>query len=147
MRAVGRYLGIDVGTKTLGLAISDDAGRIAFPLTVIRRAGIRRDLEQLAEWLEGREVTDAVVGLPLNLDGTPGKMCPEADFVAQAVAERFGLAIHRQDERMTTVDAERTMIEADVSRRRRRQVVDKIAAALILQAFLDGAGTKDEGTR
>lgn len=135
---MGRFLGIDVGSKTLGLAISDDAGSIALPVTVIRRTGrLGRDLDELEQWLEGRDVTDVVVGLPLNLDGTPGQMAEEAKGVGNAIAKRFGLAVHRWDERMTTVSAERVLLEADVSRRKRKQVIDQIAATLILQAFLD----------
>ncbi len=134
---MGRILGIDVGTRTLGLAVSDDGNTVALPLTVVRRAGLARDLAAVAEWLDGRDVTDVVIGMPLNLDGTPGKLAEEVRAVGRAVAERFGLALHEWDERMTTVAAERALLEADLSRRRRKQVVDKVAATLILQGFLD----------
>jgi len=138
---VGQVLGIDVGTKTLGLAVSDDAQRVAMPLTVIRRAGWTRDLAALAAIVEGRAITEAVVGLPLNLDGSPGAMSAEADRIVAAL-EGLGLVVHREDERLTTVDAERMLIEADLSRRRRRQVVDKIAATYILQDYLDRAAAR-----
>ena len=134
---MGRILGMDVGTRRLGLAISDDVLVVALPLAVVRRAGLARDLDALARWLEGRDVTDVVVGLPLNLDGSPGKFAAEAQALGRKVAERFGLELHFWDERMTTVAAERALLEADVSRRRRRAVVDKVAATLILQGFLD----------
>ena len=134
---MGRILCIDVGTRTLGLAVSDDAQSVALALGVIRRAGLARDLAALAAYLAERAVTDVVIGLPLHLDGSPGQMSAECDAVGAAVAERFGLALHRFDERMTTVAAERALLEADLSRKRRREVIDKVAATLILQAFLD----------
>lgn len=138
---MGQVLGIDVGTKTLGLAVSDDAQRVAMPLSVIRRAGMARDLAALAAIVEGRGIAEAVVGLPLNLDGSPGAMTAEADRIVAAL-ERMGLVVHREDERLTTVDAERMLLEADLSRRRRRQVVDKIAATYILQDYLDRAARR-----
>ncbi len=138
---MGQVLGIDVGTRTLGLAVSDDAQRVALPLTVIRRAGMARDLAALATIVEGRGICEAVVGLPLNLDGSPGAMTAEADRIVGAL-ERMGLVVHREDERLTTVDAERMLIESDLSRRRRKQVVDKIAATYILQDYLDRAARR-----
>ncbi len=148
---MGRFLGVDVGTKTLGLAVSDEDGTVALPIGVIRRAGLRRDLAALADYMDGRDITDVVIGLPLNLDGSPGALSAEAETVGAALVERFGVAIHRWDERMTTVAAERALLEADLSRRRRKQVVDKVAATLILQGFLDhrratGAARADRGT-
>jgi putative Holliday junction resolvase len=141
---VGQVLGIDVGTKTLGLAVSDDAQRVAMPLTVIRRAGLARDLAALRTIVEERGIAEAVVGLPLNLDGTLGAMTAEADRIAAAL-EGMGLVVHREDERLTTVDAERMLIEADLSRRRRKQVVDKIAATYILQDYLDRSAARGDG--
>ncbi len=111
------------------------------PLSVIRRAGMARDLAALAAIVEGRGIAEAVVGLPLNLDGSPGAMTAEADRIVAAL-ERMGLVVHREDERLTTVDAERMLLEADLSRRRRRQVVDKIAATYILQDYLDRAARR-----
>ncbi len=142
---MSQVLGVDVGTKTLGLAVSDDARRVAMPLTVIRRAGMARDVTALRAIVEGRGIREAVVGLPLNLDGSPGAMSAEADRIVAAL-EGMGLVVHREDERLTTVDAERMLIEADLSRRRRRQVVDKIAATYILQDWLDrGPGIGERG--
>jgi putative Holliday junction resolvase len=134
---MGRFLAIDVGTRTLGLAISDQACSIALPLTVVRRTKFERDLAELGQWIDGRDVTDVVVGLPLNMDGSDGAMSVECVRVGLAVAERFGLRLHRWDERLSTVAAERALLEGDVSRKRRREVIDKIAATLFLQAFLD----------
>ncbi len=134
---MGRILGIDVGTRTLGLALSDETGTVALPFQVLRRGGLRRDLERLAAIVADRGVTEAVVGLPLEMAGGRGAMADEADVVAEALASRCAIPVHRWDERLTTVAAERMLIEADVSRKRRKQVVDKIAAALILQGWLD----------
>jgi len=134
---MGRILGIDVGTKTLGLAISDETGTVALPLEVIRRAGMRRDIERLAAIVAERGVTAAVIGLPLEMSGERGAMADEAEAVADALAARCRIPVHRWDERLTTVAAERMLIRADVSRKRRKQVVDKIAATLILQGWLD----------
>ncbi|MBP7147116.1 MAG: Holliday junction resolvase RuvX [Acidobacteria bacterium] len=134
---MGRILGIDVGTRTLGLAISDEGQRFALPLTTLRRAGLERDLRQLEELVREREVVEAVVGLPLNLDGSPGAMEGEADLVAGELGRRCAIPVQRWDERLTTVAAERALLEADMSRRKRKLLVDKVAATLILQAFLD----------
>lgn len=134
---MGRILGIDFGTRTLGLAVSDDSLTVSLPLTVIRRTTLERDLAELADWMEGRTITALVIGVPYNLDGSPGKLQADALAFGALVAERFGLELHPWDERMTTVAAERALLEADLSRRRRKQVIDKVAATLILQAYLD----------
>lgn len=134
---MGRILAIDVGTKTLGLALSDEGGTVGMPLTTLRRAGRRRDLARLEELVRERDVSEIVVGLPLEMDGSPGAMSAEADRLCAELEERLGLVVHRWDERLTTAEAERLLLAADVSRGRRRKVVDKLAASLILQGFLD----------
>lgn len=134
---MGRVLAIDVGTKTLGLALSDEGGTIGMPLETIRRAGRRRDFARLSEIVEERGVTEIVVGLPLALDGSPGEMTAEVDKMCAEIESRLPVTVHRWDERLTTAEAERVLLSADVSRKRRRQVIDKLAASLILQSFLD----------
>jgi putative Holliday junction resolvase len=134
---MSRVLAVDVGSKTLGLALSDESATVGMPLTTLERRGLRRDIERLREIAETREVAEVVVGLPLNLDGSPGAMSGEADRIAGAIESELGLSVQRWDERLTTVAAERVLLEADVSRRGRRKVIDKLAAALILQGFLD----------
>ena len=134
---MAQVLGIDVGTRTLGLAISDELQRVAMPLTTLRRRNIRGDLAALREIVEDRGVREAVVGLPPQLDGARGPMSEEADRVARRIEGDLGLLVHRWDERMSTVSAERVLLQADVSRRRRRQVIDKLAATIFLQAWLD----------
>jgi putative Holliday junction resolvase len=132
-------LAIDVGTKTLGLAVSDPGRTVALPLGTIRRRGLGRDIEELARIVEERDIGEVVVGLPLNMDGTPGAMSGEVEAVAERLAARCGVVTHRWDERLTTAQVERMLIQGDVSRRRRKQVVDKLAATVILQAYLDAA--------
>lgn len=129
-------LGIDVGTKTLGLAVSDESETIAFTLRTVTRKNMTRDLKEISSEIDDRGGREIVVGLPLNLDGTPGVMSDEADRLVQVLTVR-GYVVHRWDERMSTVSAERALLEGDISRKRRKEVIDKVAAALVLQAFLD----------
>ncbi len=133
---MARTLGLDVGTKTIGVAVADEGGTVAFPVTTIKRVGMKRDVAALLEIAEDRGADEAVVGLPLNLDGTPGEMAPEAKVVAQRL-EAEGFRVYLWDERMSTVSAERALLEGDVSRKKRKKVIDKVAATLILQAWLD----------
>ena len=136
MPAMARTLGLDVGTRTIGVAVADEGGTVAFPVTTVRRVGLRRDLAALMEIAEDRGSDEVVVGLPLNLDGTPGEMAAEAQVIAERL-EAEGLRVHLWDERMTTVSAERALLEGDVSRKKRKTVIDKVAATLILQGWLD----------
>ena len=133
---MARTLGLDVGTRTIGVAVADEGGTVAFPVTTVRRVGLRRDLAALMEIAEDRGSDEVVVGLPLNLDGTPGEMAAEAQVIAERL-EAEGLRVHLWDERMTTVSAERALLEGDVSRKKRKTVIDKVAATLILQGWLD----------
>lgn len=132
-----RSFGLDVGTKTIGVAISDALGFTAQPVTTIRRSNIRADLTELRRLAEHHGVEHAVVGLPLNMDGSEGPSAADARRLGDAVARTLGIPVEYWDERLTTVAANRVMIEADVSRARRRAVVDQIAACLILQGWLD----------
>ena len=134
--AMARVMGIDVGSRTLGVAVSDEGGTVAFPVTVVRRVGLRRDIAALVELARGRDADTFVIGMPFELDGRDGPLAAEARVVGRKLEEEgFHVAFH--DERMSTVAAERALLEADMSRRRRRRVIDKVAAALILQAWLD----------
>ena len=135
-----RALGLDVGSKTIGVAISDELGIAAHPVETLARQGTAADVAALAALVAEREVEHVVVGWPLELDGKVG---PRAKRVAVLIdALRAALAeaveIHRWDERFSTVAVERILIDADVSRRRRKEVVDQQAAAYILQGWLDG---------
>lgn len=122
----------------IGLALSDPLGVTAQPAGVLRRSSLARDLASLADYIRTHEVERVVIGYPRRLSGEAG---PEAAR-AEAFARRLGAALDRipidlWDERLTTAEAQRTLVEADVSRRRRREVVDAMAAALILQGWMD----------
>jgi putative Holliday junction resolvase len=134
----GRILGIDLGEVRIGLALSDPAGIFAQPIEPLVRRGERKDLDALARLVGEHEVTGAVVGLPLLLSGARGPKAVAAREFAERLARRLAtVPVELWDERLTTVEAERTMIAADVDRRRRRQSLDSVAAALILSSFLD----------
>ena len=132
-----RTMGLDYGDKTIGVAVSDLLGLTAQGIEVIRRASPQHDLDHLRRLIGEYEVTEIVVGLPKNMNGSTGprgELCQE--FAAQ-LTETFNLPVRLWDERLTTVSATRTLLEADVSRKKRKQVVDKIAAVLILQGYMD----------
>lgn len=132
-----RIGGLDVGDKTIGVALSDELGWMASGLEVIRRRALEGDLARLGEIARQYGVELWVVGMPRNMNGTYG---PRADLTRQfieALRDRVGLPVETWDERLTTVAAERVLLEADVSRAKRRKVIDKMAAAVILQGYLD----------
>jgi putative Holliday junction resolvase len=132
-----RLIGIDVGSKTLGLALSDATRSIASGLVTLRRSRLADDLRQLLDLIEKHGVGGFVVGLPLNLDGSEGPRAQATRAFARNLAKATPLPVLYWDERLTTVAAERALLEADLSRRRRAEVVDKVAATLILQGALD----------
>jgi len=132
-----RSFGLDVGSRTVGVAVSDALGVTAQPVTTLRRTNLRADLAQLRRLAEEHAVGHAVVGLPLNMDGSEGPSAAEARRLGDAISRTLGIPVEYWDERLTTVAATRMLVEADVSRARRRAVVDKIAAVLILQGWID----------
>ncbi len=136
-----RILGVDYGEAVIGLAVSDETGRIAQGLLPLRRKGPPRggkdQVEAVAEIARGQEVGEIVVGLPKNMDGSLGPAARAAEAFAQALGSRTGLPVHLWDERLTTRQAERAMIAAGVRRAKRRAALDVAAATLILQGFLD----------
>src|SRR5204863_9017625 len=131
-----RIAALDVGEARIGVAVSDELGITAQPVGVVRRVGGRRDVEELGRVLAPYTPERLVVGLPLNMNGSEGPQAARVRAFATRVAEALGLPLEFWDERLTTVAAERALLEADVSRRRRREVIDKVAAALILQGYL-----------
>jgi putative Holliday junction resolvase len=138
-----RLLGLDVGEKTIGLAISDRRLTVASPLETIRRSKFTKDAEALATLCDERGVGGLVLGLPVNMDGSEGPRCQSVRQFAANLVELAGftLPIAFWDERLSTAAVERVLIgEADMSRKRRGQVVDKMAAAYILQGALDALG-------
>ena len=132
-----RFLGLDLGTKTIGLALSDIAGLIASPYDTIRRTKFTRDAERLSEIIDEHAVAALVLGLPRNLDGSEGPRAQSTRAFARNLARLQQQPILLWDERLTTAAAERVLLDADTSRARRAEVVDKIAATLILQGALD----------
>ena len=134
-----RLLGLDVGEKTVGLAISDRGLAVASPLETLKRGKLAADVAALQALCEDRKVGGLVIGLPVNMDGSEGPRCQSTRQFAVNLAERgLGLPSAFWDERLSTAAVERLLIdEADLSRKRRGQVVDKMAAAYILQGALD----------
>ncbi len=132
-----RILGLDIGKKRTGAAVSDESGIVATPLQTIKASGRSALLKAVSSIIEEYDISEIVVGLPLNLDGTVGKKAAEVQGFAEALRKTTGLQVHYWDERFSTAAVTRVLIEADLSRARRKEVVDKSAAAYILQGFLD----------
>ncbi len=132
-----RILALDVGEKRIGLAVSDPLGLTAQGLGILTRQDWDRDLARLVEVGRRFQVREIVVGLPRHMDGRLGDQAPAILELAQTLGEALGVGVVTWDERLTTIEAERVLLKADVSRRRRRQVVDQLAAVIILQAYLD----------
>jgi putative Holliday junction resolvase len=139
-RALGpgsRLFGLDVGTKTLGLALSDVTRTIASGLTTLARTKFTADARTLLDLAREHAIGGFVIGLPVNLDGSDGPRAQATRAFARNLAKLTPLPILLWDERLSTAAAERALLEADMSRRRRAQVIDKVAATLILQSALD----------
>jgi putative Holliday junction resolvase len=134
-----RALAIDVGSVRLGLAISDPLGISAQPLSVLRRAGPKRDFEAIRRIVEEREIGVIVLGLPYNMDGSEGSAAEAARLFGQLLAP-LDLPIEFVDERLSTVMAESVLLSADLRRADRKEVRDKVAATIILQSWLDRRG-------
>ena len=133
-----RFMGLDVGDKTIGIAISDELGISANPITVIRRMGsLKREIGEICRIAEEYEVGRIIVGMPLMLDGTVGIQAEKVIAFADALRRRTKVTVVMWDERLTTAEIERMLIASDQSRAKRKRVVDKLAAALILQSYLD----------
>lgn len=132
-----RLIGIDVGTKTLGLALSDVLRTVASPLETIRRRKFSLDAARLLELATEHRIGGFVIGLPANLDGSEGPRAQSTRAFARNLANLTPLPMLFWDERLSTAAAERTLIEADASRKRRGEVIDKLAATIILQTALD----------
>jgi putative holliday junction resolvase len=132
-----RLLGLDVGTKTIGLALSDVMRQIATPLETIRRTKFKADVEQLLRIAKEQGVGGLVAGLPVNLDGTEGPRAQSTRAFVRNLTQLTDLPVAFWDERLSTAAAERALLEADTSRKRRAELIDKMAAAYILQGALD----------
>ncbi|MGD9538152.1 MAG: Holliday junction resolvase RuvX [Alphaproteobacteria bacterium] len=135
-----RLLGLDVGTKTIGVAVSDERRVVASGRDTIRRTKLAKDLDALARLVDEDRVGGIVIGLPLNMDGSEGPRCQSVRQFAADLAKRIDLPIAFWDERLSTMAVTRTLLDADLSRKRRAEVVDKLAAVYILQGALDALG-------
>jgi len=144
----GPVLGLDLGSRRIGLAISDAEASIAFPSGHLVRHGLARDLEALRALAEERGVSCIVIGLPLHMSGRSGDAAEAARAFARALAEATALPVETMDERWTTVEAERALRDAPHGRRvRKKEVVDAMAATLILRTYLEARrarATRDE---
>ncbi len=132
-----RLMGLDLGTKTIGLALSDILQTIATPLQTIRREKFTTDIKILLQLAKEHDVSALVIGMPFNLDGSEGPRAQATRAFARNLGQHTGLPLVFWDERLSTVAVERTLLEADASRKRRAEVIDKMAAAYILQGALD----------
>lgn len=132
-----RIMCIDLGTKTIGMAISDPMGLTAQPVSTIRRKSTEADIAGLIRTAEEREVELIVVGLPINMDGTEGPRAEATRRFVERLEAMTELPIEFRDERLSTVAVTRVLIDADVSREKRKGCVDKLAASYILQGYLD----------
>ena len=128
-----RILGLDVGQKTIGVAVSDPLGFTAQGLTTIRRTNKEKDIEEIKQFCAEYNVEVIVIGLPKNMNGTIGS----SGEIVMAFGEQLNIEIKYWDERLTTVAAHKAMLEADLSRNKRKKIVDKIASTYILQGYLD----------
>ena len=133
-----RFMGLDVGDKTIGLAVSDLLGYTAQGLETVKRIGTKKDLAYIKQVADEYEVSGFVVGYPKNMNGTIGERAVKSEEFAKALQEVFpAKKVILWDERLTTMAAQKVLIEADVRRDKRKKVVDKLAAVLILQGYLD----------
>ncbi len=133
----GAIAGLDYGDKTIGVAISDLRRQVATPTEIIRRSKFTEDAAQLMQIVAARQVCGFVLGLPLNMDGSRGPRVQSTEAFARNLTRLTDLPIAFWDERLSTVAAERALLEADASRKRRKEVIDAVAAGYILQGALD----------
>ena len=133
----GAVLGLDLGTDTIGVAVSDGFRQVATPLETIRRKKFGTDADRLLDIVTKRGLIGIVLGLPLNMDGSEGPRCQSTRAFARNLEGRTDLPITFWDERLSTVAAERALLEADTTRKRRAEVIDHVAASYILQGALD----------
>ncbi|GAV22437.1 Holliday junction resolvase RuvX [Carboxydothermus pertinax] len=132
-----KVLGLDVGDKKIGVALSDELGFMAHGLTVINRKNLKEDLRELKKIIDLHNVTEVVIGYPRNMNGTTGPRALMVERFAEAFYQFTGIKPVFWDERLSTVEAEKLLISGDVSRQKRKKVIDKMAATLILSGYLN----------
>ena len=135
-----RIMGFDVGSHTIGVAISDELGMTAQGVKTIKRKSMEEDLREISTIIAQFNIEKIVVGLPVNMDGTIGKQAEMIFQWIKILKEKFSLPVETWDERLSTVEASRVLLAADLSRKKRKKVIDKLAAVLILQGYLYQSG-------
>lgn len=136
-----RVLGLDLGSKRIGLALSDVSRTVATPMKTLKRAKFAQNAKELLDIAEEHEIGAFIIGLPINLDGSEGPAAQSARAFVRNLAAKTDIPIALWDERLSTAAVERTLLDADTSRKRRAEVIDKMAAAYILQGALDRLNT------
>ena len=132
-----RTIGLDIGERTIGVAVSDELGITAQPLTTIKRTSIKKDIERIRHFIEEYSSDELVVGMPFNMDGSTGRASEQISSLVRHLQEKTSVTVTLWDERLSTVAVTRVLLEGDVRRKRRKEVVDKLAASFILQGYLD----------
>ena len=140
-----RTLALDVGTKTIGVAVSDELGITANGVTTITRKGLKSDLEELKNIVDEYGPGEIVVGLPYQMDGSLTQRGERIQFLAEKIKAALSLPVEYWDESYSTVNAEKVLIRADVSRKKRKKVIDKMAAVYILQEYLESKRPINQG--
>jgi putative Holliday junction resolvase len=143
----GRILGVDYGSVRIGLAVSDSDRRIASPLTTYQRRGQEADVTYFKNLIEREEITQIVVGLPIHLSGQEGEKAKESRKFGQWLGKATSLPIVFWDERFTTVEAEGHLLSAGLTRKRRRERIDRVAAQILLQSYIDAGCPKEIPSR
>lgn len=139
-----RSIGLDIGGRRIGAAVSDPERTTAFPLIVIDRADDDKAVSDIVKLVDEYEASEIIYGLPLEMDATAGRQAADTEAFAERIRQAAGIPVKSHDERLSTAEAERRLLEQDVSRKKRHQVVDKVAAAIILQAYLDGVNGREK---
>ena len=141
-----RTMGLDMGSHTIGVAVSDELGITAQGLKTLKRKSMEEDLKEIEMIVRQFEIGEIVVGLPKNMDGTIGKQAEIVLNWVKILMDRINIPVVSWDERLSTVGASKVLLEADLSRKKRKKVIDKLAAVLILQGYLDQSRNKDHET-
>jgi len=139
-----RIMGLDLGEKTIGVALSDETALIAQPLCTLKRVAIKKDLQEIAQIVEEYKVQEIIFGLPLHMNGNLSPMAEKVIKFSKRLRGKVPVPIHTWDERLTSVAAERALVESGVKRKKRKKWIDQIAACLILQGWLDHRAKNQE---
>ncbi len=137
-------MGLDVGEKTIGIAVTDPLSIMAQPVTTIRRTSLEKDFALINETITAYDIGEIVIGLPLNMDGSSGEKVKVVLLFKDRLSMAVSIPVTTWDERLSTVAMQKTMIDADVSRKKRKKAIDKLAAVFILQGYMDAKKTRRE---